>query len=101
VRLDDGQREKCRRLRAEGWSIRALAAEFGVADSAIVRLTWDVRPKVVYGLDGRLFPELRARPMKPCVWCGNPHRGPREYCSARCRRQRRRYRAYVGHCHQS
>ena len=98
-RLSPEDRDKAKRLRADGWSLASIANLYGVHGVTIYRIVGRGSPdRLNVTRDGRRHRGGLELPAKACVWCDRPHDGLREYCSAQCRRERRRYRDYLaGH----
>ena len=95
VKLSPEDRTKIRALRDDGWSLAAIAKLYGVHGTTIYRVVGrGTVERLNVTLDGRRHPGRLELPAKKCVWCERMHFGTHEYCSASCRRQRRRLREY-------
>jgi hypothetical protein len=88
--------DKARQLRAQGWSLAAIADLYGIHRTTAYRwLGRGTGPTVVHGLNGQDYAGSLHRPPRPCVWCDRPNRTVRETCTVRCARERRRYREWL------
>lgn len=96
AKLTVDDRTQIRRLSAQGWSAPVIAASFGVHATTAWRVIGkgNAPPVLSLTFDGKPHSGVRDVGSKTCQWCGHQHSGPRETCSAKCRRERRRYREY-------
>lgn len=84
-------------MRAEGWTLRAIADVFAVSSATILdRLGAGSIPATgVVAVNGKRYRQRPARDPRPCRWCDEPNRRHVPTCSTDCERERRRFVEYT------